>query len=288
MLQPHPARLKLRDALFGVDFFELRQLCFTVDGVDRLLHVSQRGCGSAQRGLCDRQRNARDFNKSFLIRMFRGRHGDRIIGLRQRLGQLHGLLLRGKQTRLPLLGFGCHARGALTLERELLLGARDLRIDFVERALRRVLRVVLGEHVLTQALKLRHQRLQLGFFREQRSFGFAEHFDSGFSRFCSLVTALCEQQRLAIEFFFFELAITRCDFGLAFEAIHLRGQLGLNVVNTRKIFFGVGETTFGVFAPLFVARHASGFFEEHAQFLGLGLDDARNHALLDYRVRAWT
>ena len=42
------------------------------------------------------------------------------------------------------------------LERELLLGARDLGVDFVERALCGVLCVVFGENVLPEPFELRH------------------------------------------------------------------------------------------------------------------------------------
>ena len=42
----------------------------------------------------------------------------------------------------------------------------------------------------------------------------------------------------------------------------------------------------GLAAALLVLGDARGLLEEHAQLLGLGLDDARDHALLDDRVGA--
>ena len=56
---------------------------------------------------------------------------------------------------------------------------------------------------------------------------------------------------------------------------------------TRARFSRVSARRFSVsLAPLLVARDAGGLLEEHAQLLGLGLDDARDHALLDDRVGA--
>src|SRR5690242_4014473 len=47
-------------------------------------------------------------------------------------------------------------------------------------------------------------------------------------------------------------------------------------------------TRLGLAPALFVARDAGRFFDEPAQVFGLGLDDARDHPLLDDGVRTRT
>ena len=284
LLQTHATRLKLRDTFLGVTLFEPHELRITFDGTDGLLHVGQRRGRSTQRGFRERHRHARQLNQTHLISMFGRGDGHRIIGLSHRFGKLHRLLKRRDQARLTLSHLTRNTLRTITLERQRLLDARHFRIDFVERALRRMLRIVLRKYVLPQALKLRHERLQFRFFGEQRSLGLTEHFDRRFAHANGVVPPLRKQQRLTLQLFLFKLAITRGDFRLHFKAIHLCRQFRLNIANPRQIFLGVGQSIFGVFASLFVARHTGGFFEKYAQFFRLSLDDARNHALLDNRI----
>ena len=164
LLKAHATRLKLRDAFFSVGFFQIRQLRVAVNRIERLLNVRQRSRRGAQCQLGNRQRNVGNVNKTFLIGMLGGRNGDGIVGIRRSFCKLHRLLLRRNQPNLTLLNFAGDTLRMFALERELLLGARDLGVDFVERALCGVLRVVLGENVLTEPFELRHQRLHLGLF----------------------------------------------------------------------------------------------------------------------------
>ena len=59
-----------------------------------------------------------------------------------------------------------------------------------------------------------------------------------------------------------------------------------DVLDARQILARVGEAAFGLLAALLVLRDARGLLEEDAQLLGLGLDDARDHPLLDDRIGA--
>ena len=59
-----------------------------------------------------------------------------------------------------------------------------------------------------------------------------------------------------------------------------------DVLDAREILARVGEPAFGFPAPLLVLRDAGRFLEKDAQLFGLGLDDARDHSLLDDRVGA--
>ena len=66
----------------------------------------------------------------------------------------------------------------------------------------------------------------------------------------------------------------------------LRAQLAPDVIDAEQVFAGVIEARFGFLAALAVLRHAGGLFEEHPQLFRPGIDDARDHALLDDGVGA--
>ena len=82
------------------------------------------------------------------------------------------------------------------------------------------------------------------------------------------------------------LAVLAGDGGLRFQALHLRPEFKANILDTRQILAGIGDTAFGFLAPFLVLGHTGSFFKEHAQLIGLGLDDARNRSLPDDRVGA--
>ena len=58
------------------------------------------------------------------------------------------------------------------------------------------------------------------------------------------------------------------------------------VFQALEILAGVPNALLGFAAALLVLGYARRFLEERAQLLGLGLDEARDHALLDDRVGA--
>src|SRR5665213_2060906 len=66
----------------------------------------------------------------------------------------------------------------------------------------------------------------------------------------------------------------------------LAAELVADVLDARQVLACVGDASLGFLASLLVFRHAGGFLQEDPQFLGLGLDDARDHSLLEDRVRA--
>ena len=67
------------------------------------------------------------------------------------------------------------------------------------------------------------------------------------------------------------------DLGLEFAA---------NVGDPRQVLACVLDASFGFLAPFLVTRDAGGLFDEATQVFRLGLDDARDHALLDDGVGA--
>ena len=83
-----------------------------------------------------------------------------------------------------------------------------------------------------------------------------------------------------------ELAVLGCDLRLAVEPLELVAELDPDILDPREILAGVGEPPFGLLAPLLVLGDTRGFLQEDPQLLGLGLDDARDHPLLDDRVGA--
>ncbi len=86
----------------------------------------------------------------------------------------------------------------------------------------------------------------------------------------------------------FEVAVFGRDLRLRVEPRDLRAELAADVLDTRQVLAGVGQPAFGFLAPLLVLRYAGGFLQENAELFGLGLDHARDHPLLDDRVRART
>ena len=76
------------------------------------------------------------------------------------------------------------------------------------------------------------------------------------------------------------------DFGLRFELFHLAAEFEADVLDARQVLARVLEAVLGFLAPFLVLGDAGRLFEEDAQVVGLGLDDARDHALADDGVGA--
>jgi hypothetical protein len=68
------------------------------------------------------------------------------------------------------------------------------------------------------------------------------------------------------------------------EFFQLAAEFLADVGNPVEVLPRVAQPAFGFLAPFLVLRHTRRFFQKAAQFLRLGLDDARDHALLDDRV----
>ncbi len=83
-----------------------------------------------------------------------------------------------------------------------------------------------------------------------------------------------------------QLLVVLGDFGLRGELLDLGPEFALDVLDTVHVAARVLQPGFGFAAALLVFGHTGGLFQITAQFLRLGLDQARNHALLDNGVGA--
>ncbi len=83
-----------------------------------------------------------------------------------------------------------------------------------------------------------------------------------------------------------ELLVAARGIGLALQVADLLLDLVAHVLQALEVLARVGDAALGLAAPLLVARDAGRLLDEGAHVLGLGLDHARDHALLDDGVAA--
>ena len=74
--------------------------------------------------------------------------------------------------------------------------------------------------------------------------------------------------------------------GLALQVADLLVDFVAHVLQALEVLARVGDARLGFLAAFLVTRDAGGFFDEGAHVIGLRLDDARDHALLDDGVAA--
>jgi len=105
------------------------------------------------------------------------------------------------------------------------------------------------------------------------------------ARFVALVEP---EQVLPARQLLMQFAVLPGHLGLSLQLDDLVAQLVADVLDPGEVLAGVGEAVLGLAAALLVFGDAGRLLEEEAQLLGLGLDDARDHALLDDGVGART
>ena len=167
---------------------------------------------------------------------------------------------------------------------ELLLQPRNFGIGSVERPLLFVQLVACLVMLSTQPLQpiLRRAQLRLQRFERRRRIG-----DVGgvpFTQPCGILLFGEPQHVLRLLVPRFELAVFDGDLRLRLELGELRAQLAADVLDAQQILSRVGKPAFGLSAPFLVLRYTRRFLEENPQLLGLSLDHAGDHALLDDRV----
>src|SRR5690606_1983494 len=244
-----------------------------------LLPVGQRGLGVAQRVLAD---------AVFLAQLFQPWLGveDRFLQhLQARLVALDVFADLGKRG-LGLVAGALQALGHLALVRDLLFDAGEIAADFVACGLRLVQRfhglfaahaagldpglglALFGDQLLQAGFLLRQALAQRGELPVQRAV---------FERLPLGVAAL----PLGLD-----LGVLLGLPGLPRQVLQLLADLVAQVGQAVEVFAGVADAGLGFLAPLLVLGDAGGLLQVHAQFLGPGLDDLADHALLDDRVAA--
>ena len=212
---------------------------------------------------------------------------ERILGLRALAFERLRHAGDAGQRLLELGHLGLDAIVRVAREGELLLEARHLGIDRIERALLRV-QVVAGGVVArcASASSFASSARMSAWIASSALVSVtisAVNFSRERTASCCLAnqSMCCDCVSRAVS-----SRILRRHFRLLREALELPAELVADVLHARQVLAGIGKPPFGLLAPLLVLRHARGFLEEDAQLLGLGLDHARDHALLDDRVGA--
>src|SRR5581483_8386268 len=280
--EPGGAGLECLDRLVGVGEVRLLQVARLLGlgetlalGVEARLRVAEHALGLGHRRLIARETGLR-------LREDVARVGELRLPVGDRLARL-GLLAPARRG-LRELRFEALTR--LGDEPDLGLETRDLGVGAVQLALRRVQRVagavVVGSRLLGLALGVAQAR-RLGLELDRAALDVA-----GVARDLGLrvVAADQPQQALLVRALGRELVELARDLGLLRELLDLRAELGADVADARQVLARVGEPVLGLAPPLLVLRDPRRLLEEHPQLLWLGLDDARDHALLDDGVGA--
>ena len=190
------------------------------------------------------------------------------------LGNL-GLQLRA--TRLQAIAGFDHVA-------DLRLKAADARIGLIQRALRSMDGIARGVVRLTSGLQGKFpgaQSCRGGLEVVVRGFDFVLGAGLFFVRRSLLEIPERILLGLAVRL---QRAVLARDFSLAFELLELGAEFAHDVVDTHQILSGVRQPVFGLAASFLVARDTSGLFKINPKLLGLGLDQAIDHALPDDRV----
>ncbi len=100
--------------------------------------------------------------------------------------------------------------------------------------------------------------------------------------------ALAQQPQQVL--LFFAVGVQRLEalrhLGLAFQFFEVAAEFAQDVFDAGQVLARVRQAVFGLAAAFLVLGHARGLFQEDAHVIGLGLDDARDHALPDDGVGA--
>ena len=169
---------------------------------------------------------------------------------------------------------------------DLLFQPRDFGIGFVERTLARmqcVTRLVVLTAQLFHALLGGAQIGGFGFELDAHALNLAR---ISCARGDGFLLARKPQQVLRRHQFRLQGMVALGHLRLIGQVFQLFTQFLPDVIDTPQVFAGVAQARFRLLAALAVFGYTRGFFQKDAQFFGLGLDHARDHALLDDGVGA--
>ena len=167
-----------------------------------------------------------------------------------------------------------------------LLGARYLGANLViatlYRGKRLAMRVVVAARTLDRGFNgalLRERRLQ-------RQVTLAQDRLACAGLGLDLAQSQRQQFRLQLPLFLLQCLVATRGRRLALQVPELLLDFVAQVAQAGQVLARVRDAALGLAAPLLVARDAGGLLEEGPHLVGLRLDDARDHALLDDRVAA--
>ncbi|EGF30677.1 hypothetical protein IMCC9480_1016 [Oxalobacteraceae bacterium IMCC9480] len=196
---------------------------------------------------------------------------------------------------LPVIALGgqrieLRLQAAARFDDELDLGfeAADFGIGLVQRALRLMQAVTGSKMRLPHVLEFQLDMAQLGGFLLECGLGFFDLHEKLVLLGLRFVLAHQPEQFLLFFLIGLHVAKTRGDSGLCVKLFEVGIEFAQDVFDPQQIFARVVQPVFGFAAALLVLRDAGGFFQKDAQLFRPRFDDARNHALPDDRVGAWS
>jgi hypothetical protein len=167
-----------------------------------------------------------------------------------------------------------------------LLDARHLRTGAVETGLGLAQRLGLGGLIDADLLDLRLGVPQVRQHRLQGRFAVLHGRVANFRFRVQTLQAQRQKLRLQLALFFLERLIAARRRRLPLQMADLLVDFLAQIVQTIQILARLADAIFG-FPPAFlVARNSGRLLQERPQIVGAGLDDSRDHALLDDRVAA--
>ena len=181
--------------------------------------------------------------------------------------------------------------GALALTRvtrvlDLLFGTRDIGTDRIETPLDLTHRIGLLGMEGTLRLDRRFGAAQIGERRLHRKLALAHgrilHLRAAVEIAQTQREQLCREAALLL----LQHLVAASTSGLTLQVTDLLVDLVTQVLQPLEVLPGVGNAALGLLASLLVPRDPRRLFDEGAHVIGLGLDEAGDHALLDDRVAA--
>ena len=139
---------------------------------------------------------------------------------------------------------------------------------------------------LAQFLELGFDRTQIGGLRFERDLGLFDVARDLLALGFGFALAQQPQQLELLVAIGLQALVALGNHGLGFELFEVAAEFAQDVFDPGQVLARVVQPVFGLAAAFLVLRHTCGFFEEDAQFIGLGLDDAADHPLPDDGVGA--
>jgi len=254
---------------------------------NQALRLAHRLLRLAQRGLLLRQGAA-----GGLARGGFGLHQHLLQAGLLRVHLVQGLQRGGTARLLALdahaqvLHLAIQALAGGVLVRHGLLDARDFRLRLVIRCLRAVERVLPGELGLARGFQCRFDVAQARGLGFQPVLRLGEILVDARALLRGVVLPGIPQAVLGKGQVGLQLLVVLGDLGLRGELFDLAPEFALDVLDAVEVVARVLQPRLGFLAALLVLRYAGGFFQVAAQFFRLGLDQPRDHALLDDGVGA--